>query len=106
MARQHLDHRARHLLPLPPERRAQQPFVLDARTGQIIAPWPRKRPQPGDEARMDAMVEQLPRMLPGPVCWCWPDREPEPVVAEDMRLWLRRWSSDKAVCAVSNLAAA
>jgi hypothetical protein len=42
----------RHLLPLPPERRQQQPFVLDARRRRIIAPWPRKRPLPGGEERV------------------------------------------------------
>jgi hypothetical protein len=91
------DH-ARHLLPLPLERRVEQPFVLDARTGQIVAPWPRKRAQPGDEARMDAMLEQLPEVLPGPVCWCWSDgRPPVPVEAVDVAHWLRAWSRDRAV---------
>jgi hypothetical protein len=76
----HLVDRVRHLLPLPPETRARQPFVIDTRTMRIIAPWPEKRPLLGDEARMDAMLQRLKLgALPAAVCWCWPDRPPEPV---------------------------
>jgi hypothetical protein len=62
-----------HRLPLPPEQREQQPFVLDAATMQVIAPWPVQRPQPGDEARLDAMLARLDFSdLPAPVCRTWP----------------------------------
>lgn len=93
----HLVDRVRHLLPLPPEMRARQPFVIDARMMRIIAPWPAKRPQPGDEERMDAMLRRLQlRALPAAVCWCWPDRPPEPVRGSGQG-WLAAWARDRAV---------
>ena len=93
----HLVDRVRHLLPLPPEMRARQPFVIDARTMRIIAPWPAKRPLPGDEARMDEMLQCLELgALPAAVCWCWPDRPPEPVRGSGEG-WLAAWGRDRAV---------
>jgi hypothetical protein len=77
--------------------RARQGFVLDARSMLLIVPWRRKRPQPGDEARMDAMLAELEvDALPEPACWCWPDRPPEPV-RDTPPGWLERWSRDRAV---------
>jgi hypothetical protein len=92
--------KSRHRIPLPLERRQLQPFVLDSRAGRVIAPWPRKRAQPGDEERLDATLARIDgEMLPALVCWCWPDRDPEPVrdMAPD---WLRHWSRDRAVYVV------
>jgi hypothetical protein len=86
----------RHLCPMPSEVRAQQPFVVDLRSGRIIAPWPRKQPLPGDEARMDALLEQLdPEAFPAAVCWCWPDRDPVPIRGTPPG-WLRSWARDRA----------
>ena len=64
--------------------RLRQPFVIDLRIGRVIAPWPRKRPQPGDEARMGQRSYQLdPAALPASVVpWCWP----EPTAGADLRL--------------------
>jgi hypothetical protein len=77
--------------------RERQPFVFDARTMRLIAPWPRKRPQPGDEARLDALLDRLDlEALPAAVCWCWPDRDPEPV-GDVGPGWLARWAFDRAV---------
>jgi hypothetical protein len=68
----------RYRLPLPPERRAEQPFAINARARRVIAPW--REPQPGDEARLDAMLAGLDlAALPATVCWTWADRPPEPV---------------------------
>jgi len=34
---------------------------------------PRKRPAPGDEERLDALLERLDlEALPAALCWCWP----------------------------------
>jgi hypothetical protein len=35
--------RTRHRLPVPPEMRDRQPFVVDALSMHIIAPWPHNR---------------------------------------------------------------
>ena len=59
--------------------------------------WPEKRPLLGDEARMDAMLQRLkPGALPAAVCWCWPDRPPEPVTGSGEG-WLAAWARDRAV---------
>ena len=72
--------RRRHLLPLPPGRHEQLPFVIDAVSGRIIAPWPPKRGSLADERRLDATLAKLESgPLPASVCWCWPHRPPEPV---------------------------
>jgi hypothetical protein len=89
--------RRRHLLPLPEPQRAQQPFVIDARTGRIIAPWAPKRGSLADEERLDRTLARIEaERLPASLCWCWPNRDPVPVTgAADG--WLRHWSKDRAV---------
>jgi hypothetical protein len=96
-----LDTRGRHRIPLPAERREQIGFVLDRVRRQIIAPWGRKKGSADDEARMDAMLDALDAAeLPADVCWCWPDRPPEPVTGAAPG-WLAAWSRDRAVYKVA-----
>jgi hypothetical protein len=82
-------------MPLPSEVRQRLAFVIDAAGRRIIAPWLRDTlPLPSDEARLAATVERLDLdALPAPVCWCWPDRPPEPVRAARLQTWAR----DRAV---------
>jgi hypothetical protein len=55
--RTHATPSVRRRLPLPPEQREKQPpFVIDIRSMRFIAPWSRKRPLPGDEERLDALL--------------------------------------------------
>ena len=71
----HLADRRRHLLPLPPGRQAQLPFVLDALTGRIIGPWAPMRASLADEERLDRTMARIEaERLPASVCWCWPNR--------------------------------
>ena len=88
----------RYLVPLPSEVRQRLAFVIDAAGRRIIAPWLRDiLPLPSDEARLAATVERLDlNTLPAPVCWCWPDRPPEPVRAARQN-WLQSWARDRAV---------
>jgi hypothetical protein len=86
---------------MPQEQRLQQPFVVDALSGKVIAPWPKRGAQAGDAERLEVLRATIdPAALPAPVCWCWPDRKPEPVqaVAPD---WLARWARDHAVYALA-----
>jgi hypothetical protein len=89
--------RDRHKLPMPFEMRERQPFLVDAYAGHIIAPWPRRRPAPGDEWRMWQAIERLDiDALPALLCWAWPDRDPEPVVHVGPG-WLQAYVRDHAV---------
>jgi hypothetical protein len=74
--------RLRHRCPLPAEQRAKQPFLLDMRGRRLLAPWPPKRMQSGDQERLEVLMAQLIEIeeLPGPLCWVWPDREPEAII--------------------------
>jgi len=95
--RAHDEERARHLLPVPEEMRERHGFIVDALSGHIIAPWPPKRPADGDEWRLWATVQRLGRAaLPTALCWCWPDRDPEPVGNVGAG-WLKNYERDKAV---------
>jgi hypothetical protein len=84
----------RHRLPLPREMRERQPFVIDVATHTLCAPWPRNRMLPGDDLRLMQVMKCLASAkLPGAVCWCWPDRAPEPI---DVRPgWLASWCRDR-----------
>jgi hypothetical protein len=87
----------RHRLPLPEGQRREQPFVLDwsGRSPRLTCPSPRKRPQPGDEACLDAVLARLDLdALPAAVCWCWPDRDPKPV-RDTGPSWLPHWARDR-----------
>ena len=88
----------RYPMRLPSEVRQRLAFVIDAAGRRIIAPWLRDiLPLPSDEARLAATVERLDlNTLPAPVCWCWPDRPPEPVRAARQN-WLQSWARDRAV---------
>jgi hypothetical protein len=89
--------RSRHRLPVPFEMRAQQPFLVDAYAGHIIAPWPRRRPAAGDDLRLWETMQRLDLdALPAPLCWAWPDRAPVPV-AQVGAGWLAAYSRDHAV---------
>jgi hypothetical protein len=89
--------RARHLCPLPEEMRDHQPFLVDALSMHIIAPWPPKRPADGDEWRLAETVQRLDLdALPAALCWCWPDRDPEPVGNVGAG-WPAAWERDRAV---------
>jgi hypothetical protein len=88
-------------LPLPPEMRERQPFLLDARRGRIIAPWPRKKELPGDADRLTAVLGRLADVqLPDWLCWCWPDRDPEPACGAG-KSWLASWERDRTVYRVA-----
>jgi hypothetical protein len=51
---------------------------------------------PGDEERLDAVLARLDLdALPASVCWCWPDRPPEPVRGTPPG-WLAAWARDRA----------
>jgi hypothetical protein len=88
----------RYPLLLPFEVRQQLAFVVDVAGRRVIAPWLRDAlPLPSDEARLEATVERLDLdTLPAPVCWCWPDRPPEPVRTARQN-WLQSWARDRAV---------
>jgi hypothetical protein len=91
------DLRNRHRLPPPLEMRERQPFLIDAYTGRLVAPWPRRRPASGDEARLWETMQRLdPDALPDALCWVWPDRDPVPV-ANVGPGWLRAYERDRAV---------
>jgi hypothetical protein len=76
--------------------RDRQPFVVDAISGRLIAPWPRRRPADGDDWRLWETIQRLDLdALPAALCWCWPDRDPEPVAARPD--WLRHYERDRAV---------
>ena len=93
--------RTRHRCPLPLEMRNRQPFVVDALSGHIIAPWPPKRPAHGDEYRLWLTAQRLGDLdaLPDTLCWCWPDREPVPVGNVGAG-WLKNYERDRAVYAL------
>jgi hypothetical protein len=82
---------------VPIEMRHRQPFVVDAAAGEIIAPWPPDRPAAGDEWRLWVTVQRIDLdALPAALCWCWPDRDPEPVAAARLD-WLKHYARDRAV---------
>lgn len=95
--------RQRHRCPLPPEQRAQQPFVYDPRSGSVIAPWPKRRALPAeDQARLDRVAERIASLDPmlHATVWLWPDdREPVPV-ENDSPSWLGHWGRDRACYSV------
>jgi hypothetical protein len=95
------EHRGRHRIPLPPERRAEQPFVFDPRDGHVIAPWPKGKLSAEDEQRLGAVIERIARIEATVVVWLWPDeREPVPVATEAPLHWLMHWARDRAIYAL------
>jgi hypothetical protein len=89
--------RDRHKLPVPLEMRDRQPFVVDVMRMEIIAPWPRRRPAPGDEWRLWETIQRLDvDALPALLCWAWPDRDPVPV-AQAGAGWLAAYERDHSV---------
>jgi hypothetical protein len=89
--------RDRHRLPVPFEMRERQPFLVDVMRMEIIAPWPRRRPAPGDEWRMWQTIQSIDvDALPALLCWCWPDRDPEPVSGVGPG-WLMAYARDHSV---------
>lgn len=87
----------RHLIALPPERHEALPFIVDLLSRRLIAPWPRKRPQPGDEERLDELLAMLDLAeLPADVCWAWIDRDPIPVTGTGPN-WLANWARGRAI---------
>jgi hypothetical protein len=86
----------RHQAQLPREMRERQPFLLDVAGRVMAAPWPKGRELPGDDLRLLAVLDCIANSpLPGKVCWCWSDREPEPV-KDAPPVWLAAWCRDRA----------
>jgi hypothetical protein len=77
--------------------RERQPFLTDVLAQRVVAPWPRRRPAPGDDARLWDTIQRIDiDALPSLLCWAWPDRDPEPV-AQVGAGWLRAYERDRAV---------
>jgi hypothetical protein len=92
------------MLPLPPERREQQPFVYDPDSGRIIAPWPKGSLSlsPADERRLDAVLDRIAQVDADMPVWIWPDdRPPVEVEAPSLHHWLAHWSWDRACYAAA-----
>jgi hypothetical protein len=88
----------RHLLPLPPERREQQPFVYDPVNGRIVAPWPRGPLSLADARRLDAALDRIALVDADIPVWLWPDdRPPIPVEAGSLHQWLAHWARGSGV---------
>jgi hypothetical protein len=69
-------------LPVPPEQRAEQPFVYDPVRRAVIAPWPRGPVlSMADERRLFAVFDRLAALDPPPrqIVWVWPHRDPVPI---------------------------
>jgi hypothetical protein len=82
----------RSALPLPREMRDRLPFLADLAGRRLIAPWSRELP--GDADRLLAVLKCIANIpMPGKVCWCWPDRAPEPV--DPRPGWLISWMRDR-----------
>jgi hypothetical protein len=65
-----VDHRyartPRWMLPLPRERRDEQPFVWD-RSSKLVCPWPRNRGSLSDERRLDVVCERVAALADEPL---------------------------------------
>jgi hypothetical protein len=88
----------RSQIPLAPERTAEIAFVYDPTTARLIAPW-RKGPLHFlDEAKLLTVLALVDRIQPTEVCWIWsdPTREPVPVRAERINVWLTNWADGRA----------
>lgn len=91
--------RGRHTTPLPPERRAEQPFIFEPKSRSIIAPWARtEQALPSDDqARLEQVAKRIASLdpLPRGAVWMWPDRGPV-AIEIGSRTWLVNWSRDRA----------
>lgn len=88
---------------MPPERRAELPFVFVPSTGHVFAPWSKATRvlSADDEDRLAQVIERISALDPPPRApvWIWPHRDPV-VIEAGSRSWLMNWSRDHATYAV------
>ena len=91
--------RPRTQAPLPAERLAEQPFVWNAFTSRVVAPWPRGTPLTIEEqSKLLAVLARVDELRPDGVVWVWPDatRPPVPVSADNAVQGADRWGAERA----------